>query len=194
MSDENNKDAMRNAKIVNGMKVSEVEKVNLDEEAQKTFNENYLSDLIAQAKKVNVVDDTKNKGSKTRSKKNKVIVESVAKEITGKSNEQEPFSPNANFVSETGLYQLLGDRGDGVYKTRDINEYKADIDKMNKAELFKHAAEKGIMPKISPDRVRKELLKKFQAHYNKYKNPSKDQIVEPIPPNEKILEIMRKAM
>ena len=77
---------------------------------------------------------------------------------------EETFQP-------TTLDQVWGDTGISEYRTMDENEYKQEIDDMNKSDLQAHASKKGLIPIDDKNMLIKRLMEQFRRHVNQYRAP-----------------------
>ena len=85
--------------------------------------------------------------------------------------------------------QLLGDKGDDKYDTRDLEVYKKQINALNKSDLYTHATEIGLRPVDNRDLLERRLVAQFIRHVSSYNAPvpvkSKEKKVSP-----KVLQIL----
>lgn len=66
------------------------------------------------------------------------------------------------------LDQVLGYTGVGKYKTMDLEEYKGQLAKMNKSDLYKHALENNLLPIDSRELLEKRLIREFERHVSSF--------------------------
>jgi hypothetical protein len=104
----------------------------------------------------------KKKPSKKTAKASKKAKVSDLEQSHGK---EEHFQP-------TTLDQIWGDDGTSKYSTTDEEEYKEELDEMNKTDLESHATSLGILPAGDRVRLEERLVYEFQRHFNKYRMPN----------------------
>lgn len=86
-------------------------------------------------------------------------------ELTQTHGKVDKFQP-------TTLDQILGDTGMSKYGTMDLEEYKRQLNTMNKVDLQAHATRIGLVPIDSRERLIKQLLREFNLYVGAYRYPS----------------------
>jgi hypothetical protein len=72
----------------------------------------------------------------------------------------------------TTLDQVWGDTGTSKYGTMKESEYSKALREMDRAELFAHATEVGLVPMDNLDTLKKRLLSEFNMHVSEYRRPT----------------------
>ena len=104
------------------------------------------------------------KAKKTQAKRARKI-----EDLSQAHGKEETFQP-------TTLDQIWGDTGISEYRTMDEEEYRQEIDAMNKSDLQSHASKKGLIPIDDRNTLVKRLMDQFRSHVNQYRRP--EQIVD----------------
>lgn len=71
----------------------------------------------------------------------------------------------------TTLDQILGDTGIGRYGTMDVEDYRKELEIMNKADLQAHATKVGLVPVDDRNRMIKRLVNEFNLYVSAYRRP-----------------------
>lgn len=87
------------------------------------------------------------------------------------SDLEQSHGKEENFQPTT-LDQIWGDDGLGKYSTTNEEEYKKELDEMNKTDLESHANSLGILPAGDRIRLEERLVYEFQRHFNNYRMPA----------------------
>jgi hypothetical protein len=72
----------------------------------------------------------------------------------------------------TSLAQLWGEVDTQKYGTNDASEYERQLNEMNMSDLYAHAANLGIRPTDSRDRLTRTLINEFLGHVSSFHRPT----------------------
>ena len=116
---------------------------------------------------VKYFDDMKNKPNKKTAKAAKRPRKPKITELDQSHGKEEKFQPAT-------LDQIWGDDGIGKYSTNNEEEYKRQLDEMNRTDIEAHASTLGILPAGDRTRLEERLVYEFKRHFNQYQKPMND--------------------
>lgn len=97
---------------------------------------------------------------------------------------------NGELVQTTpsSLEQLWGLTGAEKYGTMDVAEYETSLAEMNKADLYREALKRNLMPTDQRENLKRKLVKAFNSYIASFNFPVNP--IQPVTPSKEILKIL----